>query len=220
MKRYSLYYTLITFSLDQLWLPAALWALFAIISLFLNDRGDTYNMVRAYQGVVVPLVAGFMAAYAILDDPALELRFATPTSPARFLVERLGFILAVQAVSAVSFQGFALLLGADLSPLGNWASVQLSWFVPTLALMSLGCVGSLLAAQTMTGAFLTGVIWLLELLARGWLARNAGKYILVFMGALMPDHPALQANQASLLILSILFLIASWALLRRQERYI
>jgi hypothetical protein len=72
----------------------------------------------------------------------------------------------------------------------------------------------------MTGAFLTGLTWLFELLVRGWLAHNNGKYLLVFMSALMPDHPDLAANQISLFTLSFAFLFASWALLRRQERYI
>jgi hypothetical protein len=86
--------------------------------------------------------------------------------------------------------------------------------------MALGCAGSLLAAQTVTGAFLAGFVWLMQLLARGWLARNAGRYVLVFMGALMPDHPSLRANQTSLSVLTVTFLLAAWVLLHRQERYI
>ncbi|MBN1315486.1 MAG: hypothetical protein JXA42_08460 [Anaerolineales bacterium] len=220
MKRLTIRYSLTIFSLDQLWLPAAFWALFAIISLLRREPSHIYDMTRVYQGVVVPLVAGFMGAYAVLDDPILELRFAAPTTALSFLAERLGLILAIQALSAISFQAFALALGADLSPLGNWIGVQLSWLAPTLSLMGLGCVGSLLAANTMTGAFMTGIVWLIEILARGWLARNAGKFILVFMGALMPDHPALSLNQLCLTLLTVLFLISSWALLRKQERYI
>ena len=98
--------------------------------------------------------------------------------------------------------------------------MQLAWFIPTISLMTLACAASLLAAQTMSGAFLAGTTWLVQLLARGWLARNNGKYVLVFMGALMPDHPDLVANQITLAVLSLAFLVSSWALLRRQERYI
>ena len=220
MKRFSLRYTLLTYRLDQLWLPAAFWALFVIISLFRNEPDDVLGMARAYLGTVLPLVGGIMAAYAVLDDPALELRFATPTRAGRFLAERLGLILTIQAVCASSFQGFALALGVDLSILGNWVAVQLAWLMPTLTLMALGCVGSLLAAQTVTGAFLAGFVWLMELLACGWLARNAGRYVLIFMGALMPDHPSLHANQISLSILTVVFLFTAWVLLHRQERYI
>ena len=220
MKRFSLRYTLSTYRLDQLYLPAAFWILFVVICLFRGTPEYGRDMARAYLGAVVPLIGGFMAAYAILDDPALELRFAAPARAERLLIERLGLIFAVQAICALTFQAFVLALGADLSPVGNVFGVQLSWLIPTLALMALGCMGSLLAAQTMTGAFLAGLIWLIELLARGWLARNNGKYILVFMGALMPDHPDLIANQITLSALSIVFLLAAWALLHRQERYI
>jgi hypothetical protein len=220
MRRFSLRYTLLTYRLDQLWLPAAFWALFAIISLFRGGPDDVLDMARAYLGAVVPLVGGVLAAYAVLDDPALELRFATPIRAERLLFERLGLIFGVQSVCAISFQWFALALGADFALLGNWADVQLAWLVPALSLMGLGCAASLLGTQPVTGVFSAGLVWLIELLARGWLARNAGKYLLVFMGALNPDHPALTANRICLLVLSVGLLVAAWALLRRQERYI
>jgi len=40
------------------------------------------------------------------------------------------------------------------------------------------------------------------------------------MGANNPDHPALLANEASMFGFSLLFLLAAWALLKKQERYI
>ena len=220
MKKPTLHYMLSTYRLDQLYLPAAFWALFAIVSLFQLEPDHLLDMARAYLGAVVPLVAGIMGAYAILDDPVLELRFATPARAAAMLTERLGLIFAVQALCALTFQAFVLAFGADLSPLGNAFRVQLAWLIPTVSLMTLGCAASLLGTQSMGGAFLVGLTWLVEILARGWLAHNNGKYVLVFMGALMPNHPDLTANQITLAVLSLTFLIVSWALLRRQERYI
>jgi len=219
MKRNAMIYHLLTFRLDQLWFPLAFWALFAIIALL---RGESYvfDTARSYLGAVVPLMAGIMAAYALLDDPALELRFATPTCAASLLAGRLGLVLAVQATCALGFQAFALLFKADLSPLGNTLDLQLSWLVPTLSLMALACLGSLLGTQNMAGALLAGLVWLVQLVARGWFAANQGRYLLVFMGALMPDHPALRLNQVSLLLTSLVFTLISWLLLKRQERYI
>ena len=218
MKRFSLRYSLLTYRLDQLWLPAAFWMLFIIISLLIPDKAQ--NMARAYLGCVVPLVGGIMSAYAVLDDPALELRFATPIRSERILIERLGLILIVQASCALAYQLVCSVQGVSLSILGNWFAVQLAWLVPALALISLGAAGSLLAAQTMTGAFLTGIVWLVELIARGWMARNNWKYVLIYVGALMPEHPILHINQAILLTLSLLLFVVAWALLHRQERYI
>jgi hypothetical protein len=188
--------------------------------MFRLEPEDLFDMSRAYLGAVIPLVGGIMAAYAILDDPALELRFGTPARAEWFLLERLGLIFLIQIACAVIFQVFLNAFGADLSPLGSIWGIQLTWIIPTLSLMALGCLGSLWSAQTMTGTFLVSLIWLIELLARGWLARNSGKYVLVFMGALMPDHPDLIANQISLTALCIAFFVFSWLLLRRQERYI
>jgi hypothetical protein len=75
--------------------------------------------------------------------------------------------------------------------------------------MALGCLGSLLGAHTMVGALLVGLVWIVELVARGWFALNNDKFVLVFMGALMPDHPALHASQVSLFVLSSAFILAA-----------
>jgi hypothetical protein len=220
VRRFSLRYTLLTYRLDQLWLPAAFWALFVIISFFRDGPDDVLDMARAYLGTVVPLIGGILAAYAVLGDPALELRFSTPIRAERLLLERLGLIFVVQAVCAMTFQWVALVLEADFVMFGNWVNVQLAWLVPTLSLMGLGCAASLLGTQPTSGVFVTGLVWLIELLARGWLAQNLGKYLLIFMAALMPHHPALIANRVCLLVLAMGLLVAAWALLGRQERYI
>ncbi len=220
MKRFSLRYTLLTSRFDQLWFPLAFWALFVIIGII---RGQPYilDTSRAYLGAVVPLVGGIMAAYSLLEDPSLELRFATPISAAQTLLERLVPTFSMQACLALAYQLFALGLHVDFSIFGNWGGVQLTWLTPTLALMAIGCLSALAMAQATAGALLAGMIWLVELVARGWFAYDkVGRYFLVFMSSLMPDHPALHANQWTLMILSIAFFLLSWRLLHRQERYI
>jgi hypothetical protein len=220
MKRFSLRYTLLTSRFDQLWLPLAFWALFIIIGLM---RGPEYilDTARAYLGAVLPLIGGIMAAYAVLDDPALELRFATPLPAAQTLLERLAPTFIVQIVCALTYQIFAFTLGVDFSPVfGSWTNVQMIWLIPTFSLMAFGCFCAFAAAQTTTGALLVGMVWLVELVARGWFARNTGKYFLIFMGPLMPDHPDLFANYISLSALTFVLLFIAWALLHRQERFI
>ncbi len=220
MKRFSLRYILLTSRFDQVWFSLAFWVLFVVIGMI---RGPEYilDTNRAYLGAVIPLIAGIMAAYAVLDDPALELRFATPIAAAQTLLERLAPILVIQVLCALTFQIFALVLGVDFAPLyGSWLKVQSIWLIPTLSLMALGCFAAIAAAQTTTGALLVGMVWLVQLVARGWFADNNGKYFLVFMAPLMPDHPDLNANYISLFALTILLLFAAWALLHRRERYI
>ncbi len=220
MKRFSLRYTLLTSRLDQLWFPLAFWALFVIIGIM---RGQEYilDTSRAYLGTVIPLIGGIMAAYAVLNDPALELRFATPIPAAQTLFERLAPIFIIQILCALTYQIFALALGVDfLTTFGNWMNVQLIWLIPTLSLMAFGCFCAFAAAQTATGALLVGMVWIVELVARGWFARNTGKYFLIFMAPLMPDHPDLIANYISLSVLTFLLLFIACALLRCQERYI
>jgi hypothetical protein len=73
MKRFSLRYLLLTSRFDQLWFPLAFWALFIVIGII---RGPEYilDTSRTYLGAVIPLIGGILAAYAVLDDPSLELR--------------------------------------------------------------------------------------------------------------------------------------------------
>jgi len=220
MKRFSLKYTLLTYRLDQLWFPLAFWAFFVILTLLLNDQEMNFDIARAYIGVAVPLIAGFMAAYAILDDPAIELRFATPIRAAQILFERIVLILLIQTVSAFAFIVFALLIGVDFAPLGSTLNLQLSWLVPTVAMIALGTFGAILGAQTMIGSFLVGLVWIIEIIIRDAMTFNNWKYAYIFMGILNPEHPDLVSNQIALFSASAVFLFLTWLLLHRQERYI
>lgn len=212
-------YSWLTFRRDALWFPPALWAIFLLIVVIMRHPDVRFTLARGYLGFIVPLISGIMAAYAVLDDPAIELRFATPVRAEQTLLERLGLIIAVQTACALSFQLFLLPLNVDLSHLGNLFGVQLAWFLPTLFLISLGTAGALVGAQTAMGAFLVGAVWLIQVMMKGWLEANA-KYLHLFRSMLAPGDPDLVLNQCVLLAGSMALLFFSWLLLHRQERYI
>ena len=212
-------YSWLTYRRDQLWFPLAFLTLFIVIILILPHPGVRFSIARAYLGFIVPLIGGILAAYSVLDDPALELRFSTPVRAEQTLLARLGLILAVQAACALVFQLFVSAMGIDLSPLGDLSSVQLMWFLPTLALAALGCAGALVGAQTVMGAFLAGAAWLVQLLMNSWLKLNA-RPVFLFLGVIVPHHPDLAINQIVIFAGSVALLLLSWLLLRRQERYL
>jgi hypothetical protein len=219
MNGAALKYSWLTYRRDQLWFPLAFLAFFILVLLVLPKPAARFNIARAYLGFIVPLVGGLLSAYGVLDDPALELRFSTPVRAEQMLFARVGLILAVQAVCALVFQVFVAALGVDLSPLGGLLRVQLIWFLPTLSLAALATAGSLAAAQTALGAFLAGAVWLIELLMNSWLRLNA-RSVFLFLGVIAPGDPDLTLNQSVLFVGSMMLLVASWALLRRQERYL
>jgi hypothetical protein len=219
MRGAALKYSWLTYRRDQLWFPLAFLALFIVILLILPNPVGRFSIARAYLGFIVPLVGGILAAYSVLDDPALELRFSTPVRAEQTLLARVGLILAVQMACALVFQLFVSALGIDLSPLGGLFRVQLMWLLPTLALAALGCAGALAGAQTVMGAFLAGAVWLVELMMNSWFRLNAPS-VYLFLGVLAPDHPDLAINQGVLFAGSMALMLISWALLRRQERYL
>jgi hypothetical protein len=221
MKRFSLRYIFLTSSFIQLWLPLGFWLLFMAIGVI---RGAEYmvDTTRAYLGAVVPLVGGIMAAYAVIEDPALELRFATPISSAQTMLERLVPTALIQVFFALTYQLFALAFHTDFSSVfPTFGQYQLMWIIPTISLMGLGCFAALAFAQAYAGALMVGLVWIVELVARSWFAGNRiGQYFLVFTTPFMQDHPALRINQISLCVLSYIFIQVSWMLLQKQERYI
>ncbi len=212
-------YSWLTYRRDAWWFPPALLVLFFLILAIMNHPAVRFDIARAYLGFILPLIGGVLAAYALLDDPALELRFSTPVRAEKMLLSRLGLILAVEAGCALAFQLFAFALGVDLSPLGGFFGVQWVWFVPTLALIALSTAGSLAGAQCVVGAFLAGGVWLVQLMMKGWFEANA-RHLFVFMGVFSPNHPDLFANRCVLLAGSMILLGISWLLLHRQERYL
>jgi len=219
MRGASLKYTWLTYRRDQLWFPLAFLVFFMVAIVVMHHPAIRFTLARAYLGFIVPLTGGILAAYAVLDDPALELRFAAPVRPGQTLLTRVGLILSVQTACAIVFQLFVIALGVELSPLGGVLGVQLAWFLPALFLATVGTAGSLASAQTSVGAFLAGAVWLVHVMMKGWLEANA-KYAYLFMGVLVPGHPDLLINQAVLLAASAALLFLSWMLLRRQERFL
>jgi hypothetical protein len=219
MRGASLKYSWLTYRRDQLWFPLAFLALFVVFTLILGRPAVRFSLARGYLGFILPLVGGILAAYAILGDPAIELRFATPVRAAGTLFNRLGLILLVQAVCALFFQLVLFALRVDLAPLGGFLGVQRIWFLPTLALTALGCAGSLVGAQNVVGAFLVGTVWLVELMMKGWFLANA-QYAFLFLGVFLPGHPALALQQTFLFAASVGLLVISWLLLHRQERFL
>lgn len=219
MKGREWRYSWLTYRRDVWWFPAAFLSLFFLILGIMNHPAVKYAIARAYLGFILPLIGGILSAYAVLDDPALELRFSTPVRAERTLFSRLGLILALEVSCALAFQLFALELGVDLSPLGGPLGVQMVWFVPTLALIALSTAGSLAGAQPIVGAFLAGGVWLVQLMMKGWFEANA-RPLFLFFGVFSPGHPDLIANRFVLLLGSMILLGISWALLHRQERYL
>lgn len=219
--RISLKYTLNTSRLDMLWLPAAFWALFIIITWMTRGNHENFPICVAYLGTALPLISGILGAYAILEDPALELQFSTPVPAWLMLAARLGMVVAISAICALSYQAVIAALGIDLAPLGSFLSRQAAWLVPTLAMLALGSSLAFANRQGMAGAAAAGMVWIFQIIARGWFLENRlAQYFLLFMGSNYPDHPALRGNQIMLTVLAVLLLISAWALFRRQERYL
>jgi hypothetical protein len=88
-------------------------------------------------------------------------------------------------------------------------------------MIALGCLLSLAFRQAGSAALLVGVVWIFEFAFReGFATNSVGQYLLIFMQAMFPTLPALPGNELVLLLLAGALLLGTWALLKKQERYI
>jgi hypothetical protein len=205
---------------DPFILPAAVWALFVIMTGMLHDRLGT-NIVSAYLGFTMPLLSGILGAYAILDDPSLELTLSTPRPAWITIGERLGVILAFQAGLALAFQLAAAALGLDMNYLGGPVVRQLAWAIPALAMAALGAAASFLFANCTSGALMAGFAWILQVILRGWFINDeTRRCFLLFAGVMAPGYPFVVVNQIVLTGISIGLLMLGVWLFRKQERYL
>ena len=212
-------YTFQAFQKDQFWLPAAMWALFALMTgLMLKDRGS--EMSRGFLGFVMPLLAGGLGAYAVLQDSALELQFATDRPSWRMLVQRLGLVLVIMVLVGLSYQLFAAVLHVELG-FGPVLQAVLIWLVPCVAMVAVANLVSLLAGNSNGGFAFVGTMWILQLMLRGWIAQKVVlRNFLLFMGAMAPGQEVVPLNQLTLTGVAVISLLLSWLLLKKQERYI
>ena len=218
----ALRYHLRIFRVEQLALPAGLWALFALmLVLFRHESRRPYDLATSFLGIVVPLMAGILSAPAIVEDPALELQFSAPRPAWRLLVERLALVLAIAGVAAVSFQLYSAAAGVSLDGLGNLLRRQLAWIVPCLALSGLSTVAALGTRHATGGALLVGLVWIIQTIMRESISATSwGRYVYLYMGARQPGHPSLVANQATLTAIAAALVAIGVLLLRREERYL
>lgn len=219
-KRLPFKYIVQAFQKDQFWLPAALWALFVLMTGLFISRGDADGMARAFLGYLLPLISGGLGAYAVLQDDALELQFATARPAWRMLLERLGIVLGVISITALTFQLVMAVMSIDLG-LGSFWHTQWIWLVPNFSLIVVASMISLLATNSHSGFAFAGTLWIVELLLRGWFIENrVARYFLLFFGVMSPHSELLTGNQLSLLAIAAVSLLFSIMLLKKQERYI
>lgn len=215
------YYHLAAYKKEQLWLPAGLCGLFVIMIALFRPDNRTVVMAGAFLHFVLPLIAGILAASALVDDPALELHLASPRRSRRTLLERLGMLLAIVVAIALLFQAYLVLMQVPMSHFGGVIAQQLAWLAPCLAMMSLVNLATLLTAQATTGALVGGIVWIMQVLLHSFFEGDPWlRYVALFMGDRLPDNPVLRLNQFCLILLATAMLVLAMRLLQREERYL
>jgi hypothetical protein len=98
---------------------------------------------------------------------------------------------------------------------------QLAWIIPALTMAALGAAASFLFANCLSGALMAAVVWILQVILRGWFIYDGTRrYFLLFAGVMAPGYSFLNGNQIVLTGISIGLLMLGVGLFRKQERYL
>jgi ABC-2 type transport system permease protein len=213
-------YQLRIFRHEQLWGPLAIAGVFALIVLVL--RGDarlSNEMARTFVGMILPLLAGMLAASLIVDDPALELQLAAPRAPWRLLLERLAVLLILVALLGTAFQGFAALLGVERTLLTNPLRAVAMWLLPSIPLMALGSTAALALCHGMGGALAVGFVWFVQLVVGALFSLPLLRHLYLF-AATRSAAPIPGTNVLGLGLLAAALIVVSTQLMKKEERYL
>jgi hypothetical protein len=213
-------YNLQIFQKDLFLFPIAFMALFLLITALMNDNTQA-SIARSFLGFVLPLIASGLAAYAYLEDKALELKFTTNQKSITFIAKRLSVILIVIILTAFIFQAGLKILNITVPIQVYWLYTQMSWLIPSLFAITLSGVISLVAKSSNLSFSLMGAFWILQVALKGWFAENSIlKFIFYFLATMKPETQDAYTNLISLTILSVVCLILTNILIKKQERYI
>jgi hypothetical protein len=178
-------------------------------------------MGSAFLAMILPMMGVVLASAALVGDPTLELQFATRRPSWRSLLERLGLLFGVIVVAAVLYQLYLMIIGVDLSLMGNLFARQIAWIVTTIAMMALSTLLTLLAVNGTIGVAVIGGLWVFQLILHDWFETSLwGRYLYWFAGSRMVDSPDLPVIQLGLVGMAVVFMAFSVLLIRREERYI
>ena len=152
-------------------------------------------------GVVAPLVAAIGVAfiYGPEVDPGLELALATPTSPRLVLLSRLALVLGYDCLLALAATGVVAAVTG-----GAVTAVFAVWMGPLLLLAALSLLLALVINAGAAAAVTVGV-WLLHLVASGWVGLSALIAVPGSLGGLWQTTPAVVLAALVLFVLALLY---------------
>lgn len=213
-------YNLQVFQKDLFWFPFAMMSLFLIISIFTKDS-FTSSIPKAFLGYLMPLIAGGLAAYAYLEDQALELKFTFNQRNTKFIFKRLSVVLIISIIVSICYQIGLHLFQISIDGFTNTLQLQLSWFIPVVANIAFASFISLVTKSSNLSFSLIGGIWILQVIARGFFSQHTFlSLFLLFQGTMVPGTKQATINYISLLLISLVSILFSLILIKKQERYI
>ncbi len=165
----------------------------------------------------IPPVAGLAAAHLIASDPAKELHLAAQHAYPRTMLLRLGLFTAWVALVTAAVALVA-------SRTGYWLVTrpapqdQLTWIAPMLWCVAAGAALALLVRSIVASSAILGMLWLGELLLRGYFLGNSVlQKQFLFLTIVEPDASFWLANREALIAIACVFLVVITLVLRNNE---
>lgn len=171
-----------------------------IFTLLLFTSGENIDLVTLFFEIFMPMFVTVVCCEVVKTktDPALENVLVNARSYFRLVARR--YCITLVQISVLSLPYMAI-VDRFFNGMG-FAPMVLTFFAPSFLLSSFGLFFSCLNKHEFAGSLAGGVLWLIQLLARGIMHRGVAVLFFLFTSFFTPHDTVWLVNRLVLIVLA------------------
>lgn len=171
-----------------------------IFTLLLFTSGENVDLVTLFFEIFMPMFITVVCCEVvkIKTDPALEHVLVNAQSYFRLVARRYSIALVQISVLSVPYM---VVVGRFFSGMG-FAPMVLTFFAPCFLLSSFGLFFSCFNKHEFAGSLAGGLLWLLQLLARGIMHQGVAVFFFLFASFFTSHDTVWLVNRLMLIVLA------------------
>lgn len=198
--------------LNILWITSLV---FCIFTLLLFNSGNNIDIVTMFFEIFMPLYMTIMCCEVVKTktDPAVENVLVNALSYFRLVVRR--YILTFGIISILTLL-YMYLVGTFFKSI-DFITMALTFFAPSFFLSSFGLLFSFLLKNELTGSLAGGLLWLIQLMARGVMLKGTARFFFLFISFFSTINGIWAINRLVLILLAFILWFLIYGICRERK---
>jgi hypothetical protein len=198
--------------LNVLWITSLI---FGIFTLLLFTSGNNIDLVTLFFEIFMPLYVTIVSCEVvkIKTDPAIENVLVNAQSYFRLVVRRYNLTFGLISALTLLYMG---LMGTFFRSI-DFIPMALTFFVPSFFLSSFGLFFSFLFKNELAGSLAGGLLWLVQLLARGVMQKGVPAFFFLFISFFSTLSVVWAVNRLVLILLAFILWILIHGICRERK---